>query len=173
MSNWEINQFKTDEQAISWLVKDYWSLAEGLALLGGFEIVGKGADPKPAPPLFIGNTGETYAKIIRAIKVKSLKQVKPHPEEFPVYRPYDFIQFAIDKRIGDWKYWRALLKKNPIPAKAKDWKSRPFKDFEAEKEQYKSFEACAKMYGVSRPIYSKFFKLAEARVAQGRVIKAR
>ena len=180
MSNWEMNQLQNDEQAISWLVKDYWSLAEGLALLGRvddegvgsrFEMVGKSANPKPAPPFFIGNTGETYSKIIRAIKAKSLKQIKPRPEEYPVYRPHDFIQFAIDKRIGDWKYWRALLKANPIPVKAKDWKKRPFKDFEAEKDQYRSFSECAKMYSVSRTTYSEFYKLAQARVATGRIIK--
>ena len=172
MSNWEINSLN-DERALDWLTRDYWSLAEGLALLGGLEMIGTGANPTPAPPFFIGNAGDIYTTVIRAIKSKSLKQIKPRPEAFPVYRPYDFIQFAIDKRIGDWKYWRALLKANPIPAKTKDWKKRPFKYFEAEKDQYGSFQVCAGMYGVSRTTYSKFYALAEARVAQGRVIKGR
>ena len=170
MSNWEINSLN-DERALDWLTRDYWSLAEGLALLGGLEMIGRGANPTPAPPFFIGNTGDIYTTVIRAIKSKSLKQIKPRPEEFPVYRPYDFIQFAIDKRIGDWKYWRSLLLANPMPKKSKDWRTRPFKDFEAEKDQYGSFAKCAKMYGVSRPIYTKLYKDAELKVATGRIIK--
>ena len=167
MSNWEINSLN-DERALDWLTRDYWSLAEGLALLGGLEMIGRGANPTPAPPFFIGNTGDIYTTVIRAIKSKSLKQIKPRPEEFPVY---DFIQFAIDKRIGDWKYWRSLLLANPMPKKSKDWRTRPFKDFEAEKDQYGSFAKCAKMYGVSRPIYTKLYKDAELKVATGRIIK--
>lgn len=170
MSNWEINSLN-DERALDWLVRDYWSLAEGLALLGGFEMIGMGANPTPAPPFFIGNTGDTYTKVVRAIKTNSLKQIKPRPESFPVYRPYDFIQFAIDKRIGEWKYWRALLKDNPLPAKSGDWKTRPFKAFEAELDQYGNLDKCAESYGVSRPTYTKYFNQAKARMGASKVVK--
>jgi hypothetical protein len=169
--SWTIRELKGDKEALKWLLRDYWSLSEGLALMGKHEIIGDADNSTPALPLFIGNRGEDFVTILRAIKSKKLKEIKPRPEAVPVYSPYGFIQFAIQKKLGEWKYWRALLKENPLPAKVGDWKARPFKEFEAELDHYGNLDKCAESYGVSRPTYTRYFNQAKAKVGSSKIYK--